>query len=75
VTYIYPEPYTGNNWLARFIVENKINTVMGTVIGIVGTVVGIAILVGLALLFRKICNPAVKFALSEERYKNLTELT
>ncbi len=59
VTYVYPEPYNGNNWLARFIIDGKINYVTGSVIGVVVIIWIIGMFVGLVLACRKICNRPV----------------
>ena len=68
VTYVYPEPYTGTNWLIRFIVEGKIDYVTGAILGVV-VVIGVVIMfVGLFLACRKLCNRPVKLAESEKRY-------
>ena len=71
VNYTYPEPYTGTNWLLKFIVENRVNYVFDSVVGVIGFVFCVAVLVGLILLCRKICFPGVKFAQSEQHYKDL----
>ena len=68
VTYVYPEPYTGNNWLIRFIVEGKIDYVTGTVVGVVVIIWLLGMFVGLVLACRKICNRPIKLAESEKRY-------
>ena len=59
MTYVYPDPYTGNNWLARYIVEGKINFVSGSVIGVVVIIWIVGMSIGLFLACRRICNPAV----------------
>jgi len=68
VKYIYPETYTGTNWLIRFIVEGKIDYLTGAIVGVVVVIVVVIILVGLFLACRAISNRPRKFAESEERY-------
>lgn len=56
VTYIYPDPYTGNNWLMKLIAYGRIDFVTKAVYGVVGSVLAIVILLGIYLVCRKICN-------------------
>jgi hypothetical protein len=58
VTYVYPEPYTGNNWLVRYLVVGKINFVSGSVIGVVAIIWIVGMSIGLFLAFRRLCNRA-----------------